>query len=114
VFERNPGAAIKLIRVLSRRLRLADERLADIALKQVPARVASLILQLVEEEGVVTEEGYKIPTLYTQERLGSMIGAKRVAVTRAFTKLQHEGNIELKRRLIYIKDIEALKRIAEA
>ncbi len=108
----NPEVAIRLLRVVAGRLRQSDERLADIALKEVPARVASVIVQLIEEEGIVTREGYKIPTRYTHERLGAMIGAKRVTVSRAFARLQDEGAVELSRQLIYIKDIEELRRIA--
>src|SRR5215212_3523696 len=112
LFGRNPEVAIRLLRVVAGRLRQTDERLADIALKEVPARVASVIVQLIEEEGFVTSEGYKIPTRYTHERLGAMIGAKRVTVSRAFGRLQDEGAVELRRRLIYIKNIEKLSRIA--
>jgi len=113
VFERDPEVAIRLIRVLTRRLRLADKRLADIALKEVPARVASLILELVEEEGVVTGEGHKIPTRYTHERLGAMIGAKRVAVSRAFRSLKEAAAIELRDRYIHIRDMETIRRFAK-
>jgi DNA-binding transcriptional regulator YhcF (GntR family) len=42
-----------------------------------------------------------------------MIGANRVAITRAFGLLQDEGVVELRRRLIHVTDIEALKRVAE-
>jgi CRP/FNR family transcriptional regulator, cyclic AMP receptor protein len=114
VFERNPEVALRLIRVLTRRLRLADERLADIALKEVSARVASLVLQLVEEEGIVTGEGYKIPTRYTHERLGTMIGAKRVAVNRAIRQLKEAAALELPDRYIHVRDMEALRRFAAA
>ena len=41
-----------------------------------------------------------------------MIGANREAVTRAFGVLQDEGVVELKRRLIYVKDIETLRQAA--
>jgi DNA-binding transcriptional regulator YhcF (GntR family) len=41
-----------------------------------------------------------------------MIGANRVAVTRAFGLLQDEGVVELRRRLIYVTDIDALRRTA--
>jgi DNA-binding transcriptional regulator YhcF (GntR family) len=41
-----------------------------------------------------------------------MIGANRVAVTRAFGLLQDEGVVELRRRLIHVTDIEALRRTA--
>jgi CRP/FNR family transcriptional regulator len=114
VIEKNPEVAIQLIRVLARRVRLCDERLVDIALKEVPARVASLLLQLIEDEGMVTGEGYKIPTRYTQERLGSMIGAKRVSVSRAFRNLKEAGAVELQGQNIHIKDVETLRRFAEA
>jgi CRP-like cAMP-binding protein len=41
-----------------------------------------------------------------------MIGAKRVAVTRAMSKLRKDGVIETDRKKILIKDREALQRIA--
>jgi CRP/FNR family cyclic AMP-dependent transcriptional regulator len=84
----------------------------DLTLKEVPGRLANLILLLCEGEGVMTRTDIKIPHHYTHERLGTMIGAKREAVTKAFTKLQDEGAVELKRRLIHVKDIEALRRSA--
>jgi CRP/FNR family transcriptional regulator, cyclic AMP receptor protein len=107
-----PEVGVRFIEALIKSLRASESRSADIALKEVPARLASLLLELVEAGGVVTGEGYKLPTHYTHERLGSMIGAKRVAVTKAFGRLQDEGAVELRRRLIYIKDIEEIRRIA--
>jgi len=41
-----------------------------------------------------------------------MIGAKRVAVTRAMKKLRDDGLVEGGRKRILIKDREALERIA--
>jgi DNA-binding transcriptional regulator YhcF (GntR family) len=43
-----------------------------------------------------------------------MIGCKRVAVTRAFRKLEEGGAVQLKDRHITVKDIDALKNLAEA
>src|SRR4051794_25278253 len=95
--------------LLAARLHHYGNQMADIALKEVAGRLASLILYLCESEGIVSSDGYSIPTHYTHEQLGDMIGAKRVAVTRAFSRLQDEGIVELRRRIIYIRDIEALK-----
>ena len=67
---------------------------------------------LCEGEGVMTRQDIKIPHHYTHERLGTMIGANREAVTRAFSKLQDEGGVELRRRLIHVRDMEALRRAA--
>src|SRR3954453_8535385 len=106
-----PEVGVPFIEALIKSLRASESRSADIALKEVPARLASLLLELLEAEGVVTSEGYKLPTHYTHERLGSMIGATRETVTKAFGLLQDEGAVEQRRRLIYI-DIEKLRRIA--
>lgn len=108
-----PEVGLKMMQVLSERLRLYENRLEDIGLKRVPARLASLILQLAESEGIMSPEGPRIPTHYTHWQLAAMIGANRVSVTNAFAHLQDIGAVELKRRHIYIKDVEALERAAE-
>jgi CRP/FNR family transcriptional regulator, cyclic AMP receptor protein len=113
VVRQNPEVIERVVRVLGDRLRLSRGRMIDIALKEVPARLASLLFDLVQREGVVNREGYyKILSYYTQEQLATMIGAKRVAVTRAFGKLQDIGCVQLRRRQIYVVDLAALKRVA--
>jgi CRP/FNR family transcriptional regulator len=107
-----PQVGLKVMAVLSERLSLAEDRMEDIALKEVPARLASFILQLVESEGVMTPEGPKIPTRYTHRQLATMIGANREAVTRALDKLRREGAVQLSNRYIYIHDPEVLRRVA--
>ena len=108
----NPDVGLRMIQVLSERLRVCETRLEDVGLKDVPARLASLILQLAEGEGVMTPKGPRVPTHYTHRQLATMIGASRESVTRAFTKLRREGTVELRRRRIYVKDVAALKRAA--
>jgi CRP-like cAMP-binding protein len=85
----------------------------DAGLKGVSARLASLLLELIQSEGVVTHEGhYRINARYTHEQLGTMIGAKRVDVCRAFGDLQDVGGVRLQRRQIYVVDLSALKQLA--
>jgi len=105
-----PAVGLRIMRVLSERLRRQETRLEDVTMKDVHARLAGIIVLLVESEGVRTGTGYRIPAHYTHEGLGTMIGANRVAVTRAFGLLQDEGVVELRRRLIHVSDIEALRR----
>jgi hypothetical protein len=40
-----------------------------------------------------------------------MIGANREAVTRAFGRLQDDGAVQVRQRLIYVEDVEALQRV---
>lgn len=109
-----PGVGLRITHLLSERLRRYETRLEDITLKGITARLASLIVLLLESEGVVSgQHRLKIPTHYTHQHLGTMIGANREAVTRAFSRLQDEGIVELRRRLIYVPDVEALRGVAE-
>jgi CRP/FNR family cyclic AMP-dependent transcriptional regulator len=94
---KTPEVDLRLVRDLAQRLRDSEARYADIVGKDVPARLATLILTLVDSEGVVSSESYRIPTHYTHEQLGTMIGCKRVAVTRAFRKLEERGGSSSRR-----------------
>jgi CRP/FNR family transcriptional regulator len=109
---KKPQVGIRITHLLSERLHSYEERMEDLTLKDIHARLANLILLLCEGEGVMTRQDIKIPHHYTHERLGTMIGANREAVTRAFARLQDEGAVELRRRLIHVRDIEALRRVA--
>ena len=103
---------MRLADLLTERLRLVDARMSDVIHKEVTARLASLILQLLDEEGVVGGERYTIPTPYTHQQLGTMIGAKRVAVARAFGKLREAGAVKVEQSRLYVKNLKALKHIA--
>jgi CRP/FNR family transcriptional regulator, cyclic AMP receptor protein len=112
LIRQKPQVGIRMISLLSERLHYYETRMQDVALKEVPASLASLILFLVESEGVKRPGEIGIPTHYTHEHLGTMIGANREAVTRAFGRFQDEGALQMRRRLIYVQDVEALERAA--
>jgi CRP-like cAMP-binding protein len=108
----NPEVGLRLVRRLSERLLEAETRLAELVSKDVPGRLASTILRFADSEGVRTEEGIMISSRFTQAQLGALIGASRVAVSRAFGMLREAGAAEVKRRRIYVRDIDILERIA--
>src|ERR671910_2444143 len=112
LIEKKPRVGIRMISLLSERLHYYETRMEDVTLKEVPARLASLILFLVQSEGLRVPGEIRIPTRYSHEHLGTMIGANREAVTRAFGRLQDEGALQIRRRLIYVEDVEALQRAA--
>jgi CRP/FNR family cyclic AMP-dependent transcriptional regulator len=110
---RNPEVGLRFLHLLAERIVVLERRLTDLAYKDVPARLASQILRLVESEAVVTSKGYRIPTHYTHQQLATLIGAKREATTRAIRVLRECGAIEVRRRRIHVVDHEALTRAAE-
>jgi CRP/FNR family transcriptional regulator, cyclic AMP receptor protein len=124
LIRNKPEVGLRLVRDLAQRLHASERRYADIVGKDVPARLATLILALVDTEGVIlslvdseralSTQSYRIPTHYTHDQLASMIGCKRVAVTRAFRKLEEGGAVQLKKRHIVVQDLDALKDLSEA
>jgi CRP/FNR family cyclic AMP-dependent transcriptional regulator len=108
----NAEVGLSVARLLGERLLTAEERIADIAHKEVPARLSCMILRLLESEGLVTPYGYKISTRYTHQQLATMIGANREAVTRALHRLRREGTVQLTNRHIYVQNPETLRRVA--
>lgn len=110
--RRNPEAGLRLSRVLVDRIGVLEERLADVAYREVPARLANAILRLVESEGVMCREGPRLLTPYTHEQLASMIGANREATTRALGALRRQGVVQVRDRRVHVTNPEALHRTA--
>jgi CRP/FNR family cyclic AMP-dependent transcriptional regulator len=109
---RRPEVGLRIAGLADERLALSEDRATDLAHKEVPGRLASLLLRLLESEGVVTPRGYEIPTRYTHQQIAAMIGANREAVTRAFGLLRGLGVVKVHRRRFRVTDVEGLERAA--
>jgi len=109
-----PEVGLRMMDLLAERLAESNERMAEVARKEVLSRLAGQVLRLLEGEGVVDRQGgQRLGTAYTHEELGAMVGANRVAVTRALRRLQDDGVVEVRRRRIHVRAPEALRRVAE-
>jgi CRP/FNR family transcriptional regulator, cyclic AMP receptor protein len=104
-----PRVGLQFVHLLSDRLAAYETRMEALGLKEVPARLASVIHRLIEEQGVRTSEGYRLPVRYTHDQLATMIGSTRASVTRAIATLRGSGVIETKRRYIHVEELEALE-----
>jgi CRP/FNR family cyclic AMP-dependent transcriptional regulator len=103
-----PMVALRIFEVMGRRLREAETRLEEIATKGIPARLASLLLQLGEEKGSDTIVGL------THQDLGEQIGTYRETTTQTLNSFKSQGMIQIGRKRIKILDREALERVAES
>ena len=76
-----PTMTYNLVRILSRRLRLADAHIQSLASLDVYGRVARQLLSFAQEYGEKTGEGdILIPIRLTQNDLADLVGASRVRV----------------------------------
>ena len=88
-----PRLTLNLTEILSRRLRIANERIKALATLDVYGRVAQHLLVLATEYGETVDSGTRIPIRLTQGDLASLVGASRVRVNQALVQLKKRGGI---------------------
>jgi CRP/FNR family transcriptional regulator, cyclic AMP receptor protein len=88
-----PRLTLNLTEILSRRLRIANERIKALATLDVHGRIAHHLLVLAEEYGEQAKNGTLIPIRLTQGDLASLVGASRVRVNQALVLLKRRGAI---------------------
>ncbi|PDW02036.1 Crp/Fnr family transcriptional regulator [Candidatus Viridilinea mediisalina] len=114
ILERYPPVALACMELMGQRLRAMEHKLADIAFKSVPQRLASLLLSLA---GVTTtHELPPSPPLrvvrYTHQQLADMVGSYRETITKALGELREAGIIRVEDDGLTLVDVAALQRIA--
>ena len=108
----NPAAWLGLIEVLCRRLRRTDQHLVELALLEVPVRVAKALLRAVDGERAPSTRGNTDFRL-SQRELGNMVGATRESVNKCLQEWQRDCVISMRRGVISISDRAALEALAE-
>jgi len=107
-----PAVAANLLTALARRLRRANETLADLVFTDVPGRVAKALLDLSTRFGRPAEDGILVAHDLTQEELAQLVGASRETVNKALADFASRGWIHLEARAVVLTDVERLKRRA--
>lgn len=103
-----PQVALRILEVTGKRLREAEERLENMAFKGIPARLASLLLRLSEEQGTDEIAGL------THQDLAESVGTYRETATQVLNDLKSQGLIEIGRKRIKLLEPARLTEIAES
>jgi CRP/FNR family transcriptional regulator, cyclic AMP receptor protein len=88
-----PKLTLNLTEILSRRLRIANERIKALASLDVYGRIAHHLLVLAREYGEQVDGGTLIPIRLTQGELASLVGSSRVRANQALVQLTRRGAI---------------------
>lgn len=111
-FERHPNAWPKLVEVLCDRLRRTDQHLAEMALLEIPLRLAKTLLRLL-----VAGEPAAGPTApklaLSQRELGNIVGASRESVNKCLNEWQRRGIVTIEENSITITNRKVLQQMAE-
>jgi CRP/FNR family cyclic AMP-dependent transcriptional regulator len=97
-----PRTSINLLGEMARRLRRADETIAQLALCDVNERLIHRLVGLAREEGAESPDGLVVRRRPTQQELANMIGSCRETISRAFNQLARDGLIIPKGRSLVV------------
>jgi CRP-like cAMP-binding protein len=89
----HPRTSLNLLGQMARRLRRADETIAQLALCDVNERLIRRLAALAQEEGTESPDGLLVRRRPTQQELANMIGSCRETISRAFNQLARDGMI---------------------
>jgi CRP-like cAMP-binding protein len=104
-----PRVAYRFVESLGERVTHLESRLEDIAFKSIPARLASLLLRLAQEQDKSDEvKGY------THQDLGEMLGTYRETITQTLNEFKADGLVEISRKRVRLLDSENLELLAES
>lgn len=109
MLEASPKTAIQIIKVLSKRLNLVSRQIENLALRDAYGKTASLIIQLLKDNGITADNGVVLKTNLSRQDMGNMVGLTRETLTRALTRLKNDKAIDIDRDEIRILDLKKLK-----
>jgi CRP/FNR family transcriptional regulator, cyclic AMP receptor protein len=109
LIEAAPAFGVRVLALLLESARQVGDELARLAFCAVPARLAAKLLDLMERYGRVTPAGIRIDVRFTHMQLSAMIGTSRETLTKALGELRSSGAIDVRDRLIWVLDAQALE-----
>jgi len=111
----DPRVATRIAEILGQRLISAEQRLSDFAFKNLPERLASLLLQMGRPPKARLFRAASGPpeVRFTHEALAEMVGTYRETATKILNEFRAQGLIELKRGCVMLIDEPGLRALSE-
>lgn len=109
LIAREPGLALKLLAVLSTRLRQFTVQIENLSLKEVPGRIADHLLFLSKEQKSQKE----VELTISKGQLASLLGTIPETLSRIQSRMAAKGLISVSGRRIALLDYEGLEALAE-
>ena len=109
IILRNPEIAVKLLENIGKRLYSLENLVQSLSTNDVDARIAFLLIEVMEKSSNVTDEGIELKLTMKREDMANYIGVTRETISRKLKKFQDEGIIKIKKaKTIVILDEDRL------
>ncbi len=109
--KRRSELCIELLKVLSRRLRRTDELVETALFERLDSRLAKALVRLASAGDPGDDATPPLRLHVSQQELGGLVGASRENVNKQLRAWQRAGLVELGKRLVVIRDLDALEEL---
>jgi CRP/FNR family transcriptional regulator len=108
LLEQQPTLTINLLKSFARHLRLFSHLVDNLALREIPARLANYLLSLSHKMSNAEVVELDLP----KGQLAARLGTIPETLSRVFSKLSHEGLIQIEGCKIKLLDLDRLHQLA--
>jgi CRP/FNR family transcriptional regulator, dissimilatory nitrate respiration regulator len=113
LIQETPQLALNMMTGLSLLLRQLAQQVEDLSLKEVSARLARFLLEEAGSGSAIPLNGMQIPLTLKKSLLASRLGTIGETLSRTLAKMKQKNIIDIQKNVICLKNIQALKEIAE-
>ena len=104
----HPTVMFKLTKLIGLRLKKIQSRVEDLVFRDVPARLAHLLLELSKSDGVAENHGIRLKVKLTHQEMANLIGCSRETVSASMGQFRDDGLIEMDGRTITLVNEKGL------
>lgn len=108
---RHPNVTVKLTKLIGLRLKKIQSRVEDLVFRDVPARLAHLLLELCKSDGVAEGNGIRLRVKLTHQEMANLIGCSRETVSAILGQFRDGGLIRTDGRILIIVNQKGLSRL---
>jgi len=105
-----PQIAINLLKELAHRLRRSDSQIKSLSLQNALGRVASTLLRIADDSGIIKQGIVEIPHLPPQQDLANMAGTSRETISRVIKSLGQLNYVKKQGSKLLILDYERFRQ----
>jgi CRP/FNR family transcriptional regulator, cyclic AMP receptor protein len=111
--QANPELMLRLLMVVCDRLRQTSIALEDIALFDLPGRLARVVLKLADDYGRKAREGVRIEVRLSQKDISNLVAASRESVNKQLGAWRTQGLLGSDGGYMLLRDRGALEALVE-
>ncbi len=108
--EKKPAFAIALLKILSIHMRKQHSKFRDLVLYGKKGAIYSTLIRFANSYGQEVDNGILITVPLTNQELANYSATARESLNRMLSDLRRQNVIEMRDGLIFIRDIDFLKR----